>query len=367
MLEAWKEIVIENPGFYVGWGGLLIGLVFGFIVYRTNFCTMGSISDILTFGDYKRFRSWMLAGAVGMLGVWALETLAVVDVADSIYLTPNLGWLANIVGGLMFGFGMVFAGGCISRNLVRAGGGDLRSLVVLMFTGVFGFMTIGGLLGPARVALFTPSAVDLRDMGLQTQGVDEMLAQVSGLSAGLANTVVLLLIVGGILFFCFKDADFRKSANHMIAGIGIGLTVVAGWLLTGLAQDDFADVPVLLTSLTYVRPTGDTLDYLMRFTALGAPGFGVVTLVGALLGGFLGALSRGRIHLTTFADKRDSIRNMFGAAFMGIGGVLALGCTVGQGLTGISTLAVGSFITLTFIIAGCVVGVKAMEWLILRD
>jgi len=142
---------------------------------------------------------------------------------------------------------------------------------------------------------------------------------------------------------------------------------VAGWFLTGLAQDEFADVPVQLTSLTYVRPTGDTLDYLMRFTALGPPGFGVVTLVGAVLGGFLGALSRRRVHLTTFADKKDSVRNMFGAAFMGVGGVLALGCTVGQGLTGVSTLAVGSFITLTFIVAGAVLGVKSLEFLLLRD
>ncbi len=367
MLEIWKEIVIENPAFYVGWGGLLIGTIFGFIVYRTNFCTMGSISDIMSFGDFRRFRSWLLAGAVGMLGVGALETLGVVNVADSIYLTPNFGWLANIVGGLMFGFGMVFAGGCISRNLVRAGGGDLRSVVVLLFTGVFGFMTIGGLLGPLRVALFGPVTIDLSNRGMETQGVDEFFSVATGMATGTANTITLLLIAGAFLLYVFKDRGFRTSPVHIIAGVGIGLCVVAGWLLTGLAQDEFADVPVLLTSLTYVRPTGDTLDYLMRYTALGPPGFGVVTLAGALLGGFLGAFSRGRLHLTTFADKKDSIRNMFGAAFMGVGGVLALGCTVGQGLTGVSTLAVGSFITLTSIIGGAIVGVKVLEYLILRD
>jgi len=367
MLETWKEIVIENPAFYIGWGGLLIGFVFGYIVYRTNFCTMGAISDILTFGDYRRFRSWLMAGAVSILGVGILEALGVVNVAGSIYLTPNFGWLANIVGGLMFGFGMVFAGGCISKNLVRAGGGDMRSVVVLILTGIFGFMTIGGLLGPLRVSVFGPATLDLTGLGLETQGVDELLSQASGLGAGAANTITLLLIAGGILFYCLKDAGFRTSPIHLIAGFGIGLMVVAGWLLTGLAQDDFADVPVLLTSLTYVRPTGDTLDYLMRFTALGPPGFGVVTLAGAVLGGFAGALSRGRFALTTFADKKDSVRNMFGAAFMGVGGVLALGCTVGQGLTGISTLAVGSFITLICIVGGGLAGVKSMEWLVLRD
>ncbi|MCP5073161.1 MAG: YeeE/YedE family protein [Rhodobacteraceae bacterium] len=367
MLETWKEIVVEAPAFYIGWGGLLIGLLFGYIVYITNFCTMGSISDILSFGDYRRFRSWLLAGAVGMIGVAGLQGVGVADFADSMYLLPNLNWLANVSGGLIFGFGMVFAGGCISRNLVRAGSGDLRSLVVLMITGLFGYMTIGGLLGPLRVAVFSGSTVDLTEMGLESQGSGAILAAVSGMSLSSASTVALVVLVGAIVVFCFKDSAFRNSPMHLIAGVGIGLCIVAGWLLTGLAQDDFADTPVALISLSYVRPTGDAMDYLMRSTALGAPGFGVVTLAGALLGGFFGALSKGRLHLTTFADKKDSIRNMFGAALMGIGGVLALGCTVGQGLTGVSTLAVGSFITLAFIILGGMAGVKSLEWFLLRD
>lgn len=361
MIEAWKEIVIESPGFYIGWGGLLIGLAFGFIVYRTNFCTMGSISDILSFGNYSRFRAWLLAGAVAILGVTGLQALGVMTPSDAMYLTPNFGWLGNIVGGLLFGFGMVFAGGCISRNLVRAGGGDLRSIVVLMITGIFGFMTIGGLLGPLRVSLFAPGTTDLRDFGMETQSIGEVLAKVGGLEVASANTIMAFIIAGGILIYCFKDAQFRSSWRNMIAGTGIGLCVIAGWFLTGLAQDDFADVPVGLASLTYVRPTGDTLDYLMRFTALGGPGFGVVTTAGALLGGFFGAMSMGRIHLTTFADKDDSIRNMFGAALMGIGGVLALGCTVGQALTGFSTLAMGSMITFVFIVGGGILGMKTME------
>lgn len=367
MLETWKEIVIESPGFYIGWGGLLIGFVFGFIVYRTNFCTMGSISDILSFGDYRRFRSWLLAGAVAMLGVAALQFLGVANMSDSMYLTPNFGWLANIFGGLIFGFGMVFSGGCISRNLVRAGSGDLRSIVVLLITGLFGYMTIGGLIGPLRVAIFGPATWDLSSMNFETQSAGEFLALLSGISVSTANTAVMLVLVGAVLLYCLKDGGFRSSSSHLIAGIGIGLCVVAGWMLTGLAQDDFADVPVALISLSYVRPTGDTMDYLMRFTALGAPGFGVVTLAGALLGGFVGALSKGGLHMTTFADKKDTVRNMFGAALMGVGGVLALGCTVGQGLTGISTLAVGSFLTLLFIILGGIAGVKSLEWIVMNE
>ncbi|NOX73905.1 MAG: YeeE/YedE family protein [Alphaproteobacteria bacterium] len=160
MIDIWKEVVIESPAFFIGWGGLIIGMVFGFIIYRTNFCTMGSISDILTFGDYSRFRAWLLAGATAIIGVGVLQKLGVMNPADAMYMTPSFGWAANVVGGLMFGLGMVLSGGCISRNLVRAGGGDLRSLMVLMITGIFAFMTIGGIIGPLRISLFAPVTAD---------------------------------------------------------------------------------------------------------------------------------------------------------------------------------------------------------------
>ena len=361
MIEQWREAVVESAAFYVGWGGLLIGIVFGYLVQVTNFCTMGSISDILSFGDYNRFRSWLLASAVAILGVAGIEAMGVANMADSMYLTPNLGWLANVAGGLMFGFGMVFSGGCISRNLVRAGGGDLRSIVVLVITGIFAYMTIGGIIGPLRVAIFDPASIDLGQYGMETQRIGEAVSVMTGLSADTAILASVVVIAGAFLVYCFKDSNFRSSPRHLLAGFGIGLCVVAGWFLTGLAADDFADVPVQLISLSYVRPAGDTIDYLMRYTALGPPGFAITTTAGALLGGFLGALLSGRLALTSFADAKDSIRNMFGAALMGIGGVLALGCTIGQALTGFSTLAIGSAITFAAIVSGGVAGVKTME------
>ncbi|MFC2968014.1 YeeE/YedE family protein [Acidimangrovimonas pyrenivorans] len=361
MLATLKETVVDSAAFYLGWGGLIIGIVFGFIVYRTNFCTMGSISDILSFGDYRRFRSWLLAVAVAMLGVAGIEWLGVADMSQTMYEASTLTWGANMVGGLIFGVGMVLSGGCISRNLVRAGSGDLRSCVVLVITGIFAYMTIGGLIAPLRVSLFTPLSTDLTGMGMQTQSLGALLAAETGISVQAATLGSAIVVALAVLAYCLKDAGFRSSPRHIAAGVGLGLCVTAGWALTGLAFDDFADVPVQLVSLSYVRPSGDSLDYLMRFTALGAPGFGVVTTAGALIGGFLGALSEGRLHLTTFADTSDSFRNMVGAALMGVGGVLALGCTVGQAMSGVSTLALGSFLTFAFIFAGGVVGVKVME------
>ncbi|WP_263387994.1 YeeE/YedE family protein [Ruegeria marisflavi] len=360
MVEIWKEMAVESADFYIAWGGLLIGIAFGFIVYRTNFCTMGSISDILSFGDWNRFRAWLLAIAVAVFGVWLIEGAGMADMTLSMYQAPTLGWGANVAGGLIFGFGMVFSGGCISRNLVRAGGGDLRSIVVLLITGIFGYMTIGGLLGPLRVAIFDPMSVDLAEAGIEDQSLGAVLSGLSGMSVETATTVTMLVVVLGLLTFCFASASFRTSPRNLVAGVGIGLCVVLGWALTGLTYDEFADNPSVI-SLSYVRPVGDTIDYLMRYTALGAPGFGIVTVAGALIGGLAGALSMGRLHLTTFADQADSIRNMLGAALMGIGGVLALGCTVGQALTGVSTLAVGSVITFVFIVLGGIAGVKTME------
>lgn len=361
MIETWREAVIESAAFYVGWGGLLIGLVFGFIVQRTNFCTMGSISDILSFGSYNRFRAWLLAGATAILGVAAIEGAGVADMADSMYLAPNLNWLAHIVGGLMFGFGMVFSGGCVSRNLVRAGGGDLGSLIVLVITGIFAFMTIGGLIGPARVAIFDPTAIDLAQSGMATQRLGEVLAHATGMTKQTAVLASVFVVAAALLVYCFKDASFRASPRDLAAGFGIGICVVAGWFLTGLAADEFADVPVQLISLTYARPAGDTLDYLMRYTALGPPGFAITTTFGAIAGGFVGAATSGRLSLSTFADAGDAFRNMGGAVLMGIGGVLALGCTVGQAMTGLSTLAVGSIITFVAIVVGGIAGVKTME------
>ncbi|MGI9357608.1 MAG: YeeE/YedE family protein [Rhizobiaceae bacterium] len=367
MIESLRETVLDNPGIYVSFGGLIIGIVFGFVIFRTNFCTMGSISDIISFGDYKRFRAWLLAAAVAILGAWSIQAIGITDLAGTMYRVPSLNWTGNILGGLMFGFGMAFAGGCVSRNLVRTGGGDLRSLLVLVVTGIFGYMTIGGILGPLRASLAEVSAINLDQSGIADQGAGSILARITGLDATTAHTLLAVVIALAIVVYCFKDKAFRASTRDTAAGVIIGLCVVAGWALTGLASDELADVAVPVASLTFVRPSGDTLEYLMRFTALGVPGFGVVTLIGTILGGFAGALSKGQFRLATFANPTDTLRNLFGAMLMGIGGVLALGCTVGQAVTGFSTLAVGSMLTFAAIVAGGFAGINYLNRLIMAE
>lgn len=365
-----RDAIIQNPGLWLAAGGGLIGLVFGYIVFRTNFCTMGSISDFMSFGDYRRFRAWILAGAVAILGTQLITAWGVVPLGKTMYLAPTLNWLGNIGGGLLFGYGMVFAGGCASKNLARVGGGDLRSLVVLIVMGLVAYMTIGGIIGPVRSWLEQATSVNLAGLGamkLESQGLGEMLGMATGLGTP-RGTLVATAIAGGLmLLYAFKDAHFRASPVHVVSGVGVGLCAVAGWALTGMAFDDLADKPVTPISLTYVRPTADTLEWLQRFTAGMVPGFGVATVIGALVGAFVAAWSMGRFQISTFASVGDTRRSLFGAALMGVGGVMALGCTVGQAITGISTLALGSFLTFAAIVAGGMAGMKRMEAILLED
>lgn len=360
-MDLIRAAVQGNPSVCLAFGGLIIGYVFGFVVYRTNFCTMGSLSDILSFSDYGRFRAWLLAIAISILGAQSLQAVGAVDLGASMYLAPGLNWLSNIIGGLIFGFGMVFAGGCTSRNLVRAGGGDLRSLMVLIVVGIFAYMTIGGLIGPLRAELQDATQINLTALGLDSQGMGGLFARFTGLDASTAAWVVISVLAGAFLVYCFADKGFRNSPANLTAGIVIGLCIIAGWALTGLAYDDFAERVQDPISLTYVRPSGDTLEYLMRFTAEMIPSFGVASVFGALAGSFSAAMLMGRFKVTTFADPGDTMRNLMGGAMMGVGGVLALGCTIGQAMTGLSTLAAGSLIAFLAIVAGGVIGVKSLE------
>jgi len=274
------------------------------------------------------------------------------------YLASSFNWFGHIVGGFVFGIGMVFAGGCPSRNLARAGGGDLRSLLTLIVLGVVAYMTIAGLIAPVRATVEGATAFSL---GASGQGIGNLLGTLTGISRGSVSLVLTVLIAAAALVYCFSDLRFRNSPIHVVSGIAVGLTVVAGWAVTGLAYDDMATRPVAPISLTYIRPMGDTLQWLALFTATPAPGFGVASVFGALLGAFATAMAMGRFRLSTFSDADDTVRNLLGAAMMGVGGVMALGCTVGQAITGVSTLALGSFVTFGAIVAGGFYGLKLLE------
>jgi uncharacterized membrane protein YedE/YeeE len=339
--------------------GLLAGVVFGATAQRTNFCTMGAVSDMVNLQDYRRFRAWLLAIAVAIAGSQLLYIAGIVDLGRSIYLTPNLGWLGAVVGGGLFGFGMTLAGGCGNKTLVRLGSGSLKSLIVLLVLGVFAYMTLRGLIAAARFVVIEPTNLDLGRAGLTSQGLPDMLAVVTGLSVQGLRLMLASAAVIGLLVYCFRDAKFRRSGRDVAGGLIIGALIPAGWVITGVIGDD-PFVPTPLASFTFVAPVGESVMYLMVFTGA-TLSFGIATVGGVILGSFLSAVSRNAFRIESFADANDLLRHLSGAAMMGTGGVLALGCTIGQGITGLSTLAAGSVLAFLSILAGGVYGMKYLE------
>ncbi len=342
-----------------GIGGLVLGLVFGATAQRTNFCTMGAISDLVLMGDARRFRSWLLAIAVAMLGSQALHVAGLVDLDKSIYLTANFGWLGAIVGGLMFGFGMTRTGGCGSRTLVRLGAGNLKSVIVFVVVGLFAYMTLRGIVAVARLQLEAVGTINLTARGLPRQGLADMIAALLGAPVSWVRQGLTAAVAAGILSYCFASADFRGSLRDIVGGAVIGATIVLGWYVTGVAAfDDFQPLP--LASLTFIAPVGDSLQYLMTFTG-STISFGVATVGGVIAGSFVMAKATGTFRGESFADRDDLLSHLGGAALMGVGGVTALGCTIGQGITGMSTLSLGSLLAWLSILAGGVLGMKVLE------
>lgn len=347
-----------TPVMIVGIGGLVIGLVFGAVVQRTNFCTMGSISDLVLMGDGRRFRAWVLAIAVAIIGTQILSFGGIIEIDKSIYLTANFGWLGAIIGGLMFGFGMTQAGGCASRTLVRLGAGNLKSLMVTLVLGIVAYTTLRGLLALVRLQIETTN-IDLTKHGLANQNLGEMAGAAIGLSADTARAIAAVVLALAFLIYCFKDAEFRRSPPNITAGLVIGLCAVGGWYVTGvLAADDFN--PTQLSSITFVAPVGESIQYLMTFTG-SKLNFGIAVVGGVILGSFLMAMATREFRVESFVDSNDFLRHLVGASLMGAGGVMALGCTIGQGITGMSTLALGSLIAWLSILAGGYLGVKYLE------
>ena len=346
-----------EPVYRVAMLSFLVGIVFGAVVNKTNFCTMGAVSDWVNMGNKGRLRTWLLAIGIATLITQALRFRGVVDLGEAIYLTPNFGWLGYLVGGFLFGVGMTLASGCANRTLVRFGGGNLKSLVVIMFLGMTAYMTMRGLLALVRTNVFEVTNINLSTHGIDNQGIGAVLSGALGIgNAGLVSNIVAILFGGALVVYAISGKEFRRSFYNILAAITIGLIVPAGWYITGVVGfDDFE--PTRLESYTFTGPMADGLMYLMTFTG-STINFSIAAVFGVILGSFIYAVRAGKFKLETFVSKSDMVRHMLGGIFMGFGGVLALGCTIGQGITGVSTLALGSLIALVSIIFGSAVMMK---------
>jgi uncharacterized membrane protein YedE/YeeE len=357
------------------WGGFALGLAFGAVAQRANFCTMGALSDIVNMGHWGRARMWLLAIAVAIAGATALHLSGQVNLAHSIYRRgATLPWLSLLLGGAIFGVGMTLAGGCANRNLLRLGGGSLRSLVVLVFMAVSAYMTLKGLFGQWRSSWLDPVHIRLEGTSLAADAsLGQAVAAATGIGALPATLGVAGVLVLALIIFVFKEARFRRNTLHVASGVALGALIVAGWYLSGhlgygenpetLEQVYFATNTRTIESLSYVSPTAYTLELLMLWTDKALhPSFGIMSLVGIVVGAALVARFTGTFRWEGFASLADLRMQVGGAVLMGFGGVTALGCTVGQGLTGVSTLAIGSFIALTGLVLGCIATLRFLLW-----
>ncbi len=351
------------------WAVFFLAAAFGAIAQRTHFCTMGAVADVVNMGDTSRARMWAMAIGVAMIGFNVMVALGLVDAGKSIYAAPKLIWLSNLVGGLMFGFGMVLASGCGSKTLVRIGGGSLKSLVVFVVLGIAAYATMRGLFGVWRVATLDTVAVTLAT----GQDLPSLLAPALGLSrTGLALALGCGL-GGALLLWAISRAEGR-SADVVIAGLGIGSVIVAVWWVSGvlghlpehpvtLEEAFIATNSQRMESLTFVAPIAYSIDWLILFSDKSRVlTIAVVSTLGVIVGSALVALLTRSFRWEGFGGTEDTANHLVGAVLMGAGGITAMGCTVGQGLSGVSTLAVGSFVALAAIVSGAVLALKYQVW-----
>ncbi|MBL8483501.1 MAG: YeeE/YedE family protein [Rhodocyclaceae bacterium] len=349
-----------------------IAAVMGAVSQRTHFCAMGAVSDWVNFGDSGRLRAWMLASAVAMLGVAVLDATALANLgAGSFppYRQPEFNWARHLCGGLMFGAGMTLASGCGNRSLVRLGGGNFKSLVVLAVAALCAYPFMwGDWYGRIVQPLFAPLSIDLAAHGKASQALGDLLGTGNAGTGALLAACMLAVILAG--------RDFRSNPDHLWGGLTVGLGVTAAWYLTagapGLAWQDwaqFADQPplrVAAQSYTFISPLGDTVHWLGRPLDVSRVDFGIMAAAGVLTGSFLHALMSRSLRIEWFTSRADLLRHLAGAALIGSGGVIGLGCTIGQGVTGVSTLAIGSFLTLAATIAGAAATMKFEYWRLSR-
>ena len=348
---------------------------------------MGAVSDMVNMSDYGRFRAWLLAIAVATIGVSVLEYMGMVSVTDSFpnYRGSQFIYIENILGGILFGIGMTYASGCGNKTLIRIGGGNIKSILVFMVIALIAYYMTSPFPDSDKT-LYSVLFYDwVNPLAITLDGNQD----IGALIGGSENTEIMRLVAGlvvatGMLFYIFKAADFRSSKDNILAGIAIGLIILSAWYTSSnigvIAEDTdytlgeyYAEWDMLAESdegkpatgralnsqsFTFINPIGQTYGYVKDSFNPALLTFGLISVFGVILGSFLWSLISRSFRIEWFADVKDFLNHFFGAILMGFGGVLALGCTIGQGITGMSTLALGSILTFISIVFGSAMTMK---------
>ena len=351
------------------WAAFIFSALFGAIAQRAHFCTMGAVSDIVNMSDWTRMRQWGMAVGVAMIGFYTLAAAGLIDPAKTLYASNRFIWLSAGLGGLMFGFGMVLASGCGSKTLVRIGGGNLKSVVVFFVMGIAAFATLKGVTAVLRVATVDRVAVDFAG----NPSLPNWLASVFGLSNTSAGLALALVLGLGLIVWALIGRDFVRFEN-LLAGLGLGAVIVGMWWVSGrlgytpehpdtLQEAFLATNSGRMEALSFVSPVAYTIDWLMFFSDKAKVlTIGIVSVFGVVAGSAAVALVTRSFRWEGFRDAEDTANHLVGAVLMGVGGVAAMGCTVGQGLSGISTLSATSIVAVATIVLGAVVALKYQIW-----
>lgn len=346
-----------------------LSFVFGAIAQRTHFCTMGALSDAWNLGDTARLRQWALAAGVAILGFWGLVATGQVDPAKTLYSASRWIWLSAAVGGALFGFGMVLASGCGSKNLLRMGSGSLKAVVVVLVLGLSAFATLKGITAVVRVGTVDKVGVDFAGPALLPMA----LANVAGWSVPVAGVVAALVLGGGLVLWALAGRGFRTFDN-LLAGFGLGAVIVGAWWVSGhyghLAEHpETLEEAFLATNsgraeaLSFVSPVAYTLDWLMFFSDKSKLlTVGIVSVFGVVAGSAAVSLLGRSFRWEGFGGPEDVGNHLVGGVLMGVGGVTAMGCTIGQGMSGISTLSATSFVAVAGIVGGAILAFQYQLW-----
>ena len=360
---------ISLLGKYVLIGTFLVAFGLGAVMQKTNFCSMGAVSDIFIMARWDRLKQWFLAIGVAIIGFTFMSHFGLIDPLKSFYTGSKFLWLSTIVGSILFGFGMVLASGCGSKTLVRIGTGNLRSVIVFLVLGLSAYMTLRGLFGVIRV-----NTLDTFFITLSTpQDLPSILSAATGTARSTVHLALGLVIGLGFITFAMAKKSFRCFEN-VFSGVFVGLAICAVWLISGyigfVAEDpNTLEEVYLLTnsgrmeSLSFVAPYAYSLDWLMMFSDTSKVlTLGIASVLGMISGSAVVSILTKSFRFETFRNPEDTANHLVGATLMGFGGVTALGCTVGQGLSGISTLALGSFLALPAFILGAYLAMHYLEF-----
>lgn len=341
----------------------------GAVMQKTSFCTLGAVSDVVLMEDWSRMRQWCLAIGIAIFGVALMSHLGWIDVSKSFYTGNRVLYLSTIIGSILFGIGMVLASGCGSKTLIRIGGGNLKSLVVFMVLGLVAYMSMRGFLGLMKV-----NSIDKVSLTLSTnQDLPSIFSAALGIGKENLRSILSLLIGGLFIAFALLKKSFWNSEN-ILAGVGVGIGITAIWWVSGhfahltenpstLQEAFLVTNSGRMESLSFVAPYAYSLDWLM-FTSDKSKvlTIGIVAVIGMIVGSAISALLRKNFRWESFRGAEDTTNHLVGAALMGFGGVTAIGCTVGQGLSGLSTLALNSFIAFPGFIFGAYLGLQYLQW-----